>query len=212
MWNLKDSKHFASWNLLDCWKILFYSKKHWRWILLWIRFLVDNLLGTEISQLQWIICYRNEKDGQLSFETKLKIEKHLFSHTQYLDCFLLLDSSLCQTLYFWCCLLPSECWVCYPQTSRRYLKIVCSVFAQYLWHYCVGRLNKSHLCKGTTHNLQPEHVISIYQKQQKGSKIDPCSLQSASVDVSNIWEIIFDIDLKSPIWDIKFRPTNWLTW
>ena len=49
-------------------------KKRWKYILLWSAFLVDNVLGIELQQLQWNMTYWNEKDESLSFETQLKVE------------------------------------------------------------------------------------------------------------------------------------------
>ena len=51
----------------------FQSKKHWKY-LLWSAFLVDNVSGIKLQQLQWNMSYWNEKDGRLSFESQLKID------------------------------------------------------------------------------------------------------------------------------------------
>ena len=76
----------------------FQSKKHWKY-LLWSAFLVDNVLGIKLQQLQWNMSYWNEKDGRLSFESQLKIdflpsnndsrkclEKSLYFHQIQLQC------------------------------------------------------------------------------------------------------------------------------
>ena len=65
---------------------------------------------------------------------------------------------------------------------------------------CAGTLNKSHLHKGTIHNLQPGTC--------KGPKIE--ALWHSTVDVSNIVVLIFDIDLKSSIREVRFKPCNGL--
>ena len=51
--------------------ILWNKKKHWKYVLLWSAFLVDNVLETELWQLQWNMSLWNDKG---SFETQLKIE------------------------------------------------------------------------------------------------------------------------------------------
>ena len=46
--------------------MLFHSNIHWKYILLWSAFLVDNILEIEFRQVQWNMSYSNEKDWNWS--------------------------------------------------------------------------------------------------------------------------------------------------
>ena len=53
--------------------MLFYGKKHWKYILLWSAFLVGNVLGIELYSCNGIYI-EMIKDRGLSLETQLKTE------------------------------------------------------------------------------------------------------------------------------------------
>ena len=112
-WPMKCWKNFAIWNLQDYWKTHFQSKKHWKHVLLWDTFLVDNVLRIALRQLQWNMSYWNGKDGKLSFQTQLKIT-FLPQNNSSKKC---LKKSLQITRYIWTTHLSSR--------LAKYKKILC---------------------------------------------------------------------------------------
>ena len=123
-WLRKGCKNFSPQNSLDCWKTHVQSKKYWKYIPLWSAFLVDNVLGIELQQLQWNMSYWNDKRQGLSFETQLKI-KFLPPNNSSKKC--LEKSLLSQILkksgveFFWF-------WPIIPHDLSDFIGIVCFYF------------------------------------------------------------------------------------
>ena len=80
------------------------------------------------------------------------------------------------------------------------------VFDRILGHSCAGELNKSHLRKRTSHNMQPEIYHEHIAEASQGLKIDHCVIpQLMHATLENL---LLVLTLVTPIRGGVFKPSN----